>query len=33
LISLLHLSKNYACSFSLIDFLFYFNVGFFIFLT
>jgi hypothetical protein len=28
LISLLDHSKNYACSFSLIDFLFYFNVGF-----
>jgi hypothetical protein len=28
LISFLHHSKNYACSFSLIDFLFYFNVVF-----
>jgi hypothetical protein len=28
LISLLHHSKNYACSFSLIDFLFIFNVVF-----
>jgi hypothetical protein len=26
LISLLHQSKNYACSFSLIGFLFFFNV-------
>jgi hypothetical protein len=28
LISLLHHSKTYACSFSLIDFLFIFNVVF-----
>jgi hypothetical protein len=28
LISLLHHSKNYACSFSLIDFLFYLYVVF-----
>jgi hypothetical protein len=30
LISSLHHSKNYACSFSLIDFLFYFNVVFYL---
>jgi hypothetical protein len=29
LISSLHHSKNYACSFLLIDLLFYFNVFFF----
>jgi hypothetical protein len=29
LISSLHHSKNYACSFLLIDFLFYFNVVFY----
>jgi hypothetical protein len=30
LIYLLNHSKNYACSFSLIDFLFYFNVVFYL---
>jgi hypothetical protein len=30
LISSLHYSKNYACSFALIDFLFYFYVFFYL---